>query len=175
MINKYPQADCVWIASDAEGNVGAFVTGGEGPIPANALLPPCIPIDKIEKAVLQTQAHCDAIMLRKYTRPDSFIALAQRGFFVFDWSDVHRVSADEIGAYEKVCVPSSPRPVSALSSEFQRHLASSCQFNIEFGTTAAIDPRTQVACVESNSEPPPRCVAASSAPRVAEPDGRASA
>lgn len=37
-MQSYPEHfDCAWLASDGEGNLGAFITAGAGPIPNNLL------------------------------------------------------------------------------------------------------------------------------------------
>ena len=47
----YPEGiDCVWLASDREGRVGAFITAGVGPIPAEALSSVYMPVEDIEAA-----------------------------------------------------------------------------------------------------------------------------
>jgi hypothetical protein len=84
----------------------------------------------------------------EYPRPEHFLALGQRGLFVFDWSDVHRVRAAELGAYEMVCLPSSPLLESALSPELRQYLAYLSYFQVEFESVATFDPRRQTTCIE---------------------------
>jgi hypothetical protein len=90
----YPgQIDCVWIASDRDGHVGAFVTAGVGPIPELALnsAEPLL-VEDIEEAILKLPKVSDCRLLVSIPRPDSFIDMAERGLFVYDWSDVHRTT-----------------------------------------------------------------------------------
>ena len=49
-----------------------------------------------------------------YPKMQSLIDLAERGFFVYDWTDIHRVSTNFIGEYELVVTPSIPISVSKL-------------------------------------------------------------
>jgi len=151
MKENYPHSDYVWIATDAGGIVGAFATGGEGPIPASVLQATCVPIAQIEKQLLKLPVRCEASMQRRYLKPDSFLALGYRGLFVFDWSDVHRVSVDEIGAYERVCIPSRPLLKSELTPELQQNLSVSVDFAVVFGTITTVDPRTQTTCLGPNT------------------------
>lgn len=46
-----------------------------------------------------------AAVLKRYGDPSSFIALSNRGLFVYDWTDVHRTTSTEIGLYELVSTP----------------------------------------------------------------------
>lgn len=143
----YPQADYVWIATDAVGRIAAFATGGEGPIPTAVMHSACIPIARIENVLLQMPIRGEATMLRKYSRPDTFMSLGKRGLYVFDWTDVHKMSAAEIGAYELVCAPSVPILYSELSHEFLRHFASLPAFKVNFEGGHAIDPTAQTSCI----------------------------
>jgi hypothetical protein len=59
-------------------------------------------------------------LLVKYKRPDDFVAFAKRGWFAFDWSDVHRTHAQEIGVYELVAKPYLPAHISSLPETIQR-------------------------------------------------------
>ena len=45
----YPEGiDCVWLASDGAEHVGAFITAGMGPIPAEVLRCDFLSVDDIE-------------------------------------------------------------------------------------------------------------------------------
>lgn len=115
----YPHGqDLVWLASDGSGMVGAFITAGEGPIPVSALSA------AVEEPDLESQVHrlpviCQATLLVNVPVATSFLALAKRGLFVFDWRDIHRSSAEATGMYELVCVPERPIAAAALPSLLQ--------------------------------------------------------
>ena len=47
-------------------------------------------------------------MLVDLPRPDDFIDLAKRGFYVYDWSDIHKVQRSETNCYELIAVPTIP-------------------------------------------------------------------
>lgn len=67
--------DCVWLAADRLGNMGAFVTGGEGPIPSSALhgadLHP-----SLEEALASLPKVAAARQLIEYKNPSTFVAMA---------------------------------------------------------------------------------------------------
>src|SRR5215472_14947016 len=92
----YPiNLDCVWIASDRDEHCAAFVTAGVGPIPALVLnnTAKSVLIESIWEAILRLPKVSTCRLLVSVPRPDSFIAMAERGLFVYDWSDVHRTTA----------------------------------------------------------------------------------
>ena len=101
---KYQGLDVVWLAADTAGHVAAFVTGGEGPVPCAAL--PTVEV--AETDALASPEICEHRLLVAYARPDDFIALARRGLYVYDWSDVHRTRVEQLGGYELVAVPLLP-------------------------------------------------------------------
>lgn len=115
-ISIYPDGvDCVWIASDKNGNLGAFATGGIGPIPVPALTGGIL-IDEIEETLCQLPRISEVQLLVAIKRPDDFVAMAER----YDWSDVHRTASEEIGAYELIAKP----VVSILADALPASLAS---------------------------------------------------
>lgn len=102
--------DIFWIASDSLQQVGMFATGGDGPIPWTAR--PWI--YNAEEQALMLSVVCAVELKIPYPRPDDFMALAERGFFSFDWTDVHKPSIQATSAYEMVCRPASPLTVDQL-------------------------------------------------------------
>lgn len=103
---EYPtQIDCTWLTTDADGRLAAMITAGEGPIPA-AVLESGIDVVGIEGRLLDLPVVGDAIAVADAPNPSSFVDLSRRGFFVYDWTDVHRPRAEASGAYELVASPS---------------------------------------------------------------------
>ena len=50
----YPEGiDCIWLASDRAGHVGAFITAGRGPIPAEALRSDTVAVDDMEDHLVE--------------------------------------------------------------------------------------------------------------------------
>jgi hypothetical protein len=84
----YPDGvDCVWVAFDRDGHLGAFVTGGSGPIPVHLLAPGLLAVEDIETRLALLPRVSAAGLLVQIKRPDDFVAMAERGLFVYDWSD----------------------------------------------------------------------------------------
>ena len=104
--------DCCWLASDRVGQLGVYVTGGSGPIPAQVLQPP-YPLDQIEETILKLPKASDIDLRVRVPRPDRFVELAERGFFVYDWSDVHRTE-QYIDEYELMALPYRPLTLDLL-------------------------------------------------------------
>ena len=94
---QYPTGiDTIWIACDRDSRVAAFITGGEGPIPHDALSQTqCAP--DIESSLLLLPSTSEAHLLVHFPRPSSFLELAKRGLFVYDWQDVHSTAARATG------------------------------------------------------------------------------
>ena len=114
--HPYPLGvDCVWLASDSNGHVGAFVTAGVGPIPTSELNCEYGSVEGIENLVNALPRISPARLLLPIDVP-SFCALAERGFFVSDWQDVHRASRGCTRKYEPVAVPINPNPSYSPSS-----------------------------------------------------------
>lgn len=114
----YPDGiDCVWLASDRDGHLAAFVTAGVGPIPIQILSDEGPAIEDIEEHICDMPSVSAVHLLGSIKRPDSFIKLAERGVFVYDWSDIHRIIHESIHAYEPVAVPVSPITIDMLPDD----------------------------------------------------------
>lgn len=126
--------DAAWLAVDALGQVAVFTTGGQGPVP-DAALPS---IESGEADVLSLPAVCEATRVMSVQRPDSFVAFAERGFFAYDWSDVHRTRRETIGCYELAAAPSLPVFASQLPSDLQGLASATRLIGIEFGEAPVV-------------------------------------
>ncbi len=145
MDRSYPDGvDCVWLAADRDGYLGVFVTGGSGPIPVQALNSEHGPVEDIEERIFDLPRVSDAKLLVAVKRPDDFIALAERGLFVYDWSDVNRTARESIHAYEPVAAPVSPIKVDALPDEIAALLEGLRLENVAFAEGQLLDIRTHV-------------------------------
>jgi hypothetical protein len=134
---QYPAGiDFAWLGRDKLGNVAAFVTGGCGPIPREALWQVALPVAP-EETLLSLPLAGEARLLGSYANMQSFGALAKRGVFVYDWSDVHRVSSAQTGLYELVAAPAVPLAV--------EHLVA---FESPLGVVAASFPAQQTLAVQ---------------------------
>jgi len=146
----YPDGlDCCWLASDRIGQLGVFATGGSGPIPSQVLLP-TYPLDEIEGAILGLPKASDIDLRVRGPRLDRFIALAERGFFVYDWSDVHRTE-QYIEEYELMALPYRPLTLDLLPDSLS-DAARAVRFSaVSFATAWRIDVRAHMACRERSS------------------------
>lgn len=146
----YPEGiDCVWLASDHSGHLGVFVTGGVGPIPIPALNYKQIPVEHIEGLVCDMPSVSATRLLVPIKRPDDFIDLAERGVFVYDWSDVHRTEHSSLRAYELIAVPIMPITV-ALLPENLAPVARLLKFrDVVFADRQLLDVRLHMTCRES--------------------------
>ena len=99
-----------------------FITAGEGPVPDAAIAQIELEPD-IEGRIAQLSRRGGFKTVRHYPIMDSFERLAERGFYVFDWSDVHETRASKTGEYQLVMSPESElrslEDVSILGMEFR--------------------------------------------------------
>lgn len=113
------QIDMAWLGVDAAGRVAAFATAGRGPMPTDVLSHGQEEVLQVEEAL-----HELAVIAKGFAHPQegdasSFVALSERGLFVYDWSDVHRVSG-YLHGYELVASPSSALRAEALPQRLRR-------------------------------------------------------
>ncbi|WP_137933929.1 hypothetical protein [Mesorhizobium comanense] len=153
---RYPsQIDCVWIAADSTGQVAAFITAGEGPIPIDAFRSDLMDIPGIEAKLVELPTVSKVHLLGTVPRPDSYLELAGRGFHVFDWTFKYRVADAKFGSYQLVATPETPTNLGALPAELAS-AAAAIQFTASgFAEVRHIDVRHQMACLEA---PGPRWV-----------------
>lgn len=100
--------DCIWIASDKDGYVAAFFTAGQGPIPQLVAKNEKIALDNIEDEVYKLPVRSDVNLYAAVKRPDDFIEMSKRGFFVYDWRDIARAINQSSNQYELVSSPHFP-------------------------------------------------------------------
>jgi hypothetical protein len=72
--------------------------------------------------------------------------MAERGVFVYDWTDVHRTIRAEIRAYELVARPSIPVTVDALPDELARIAKVVTISAISFSQASQLDIRAHAEC-----------------------------
>lgn len=136
----YPlHGDLVWIASDDVDHVGAFVTASLGPIPRLAFDRSQPPLETIENAVLGLPG-C-TVPAWKVGEPTeslrTFVALAERGLYVFDWNYKQ--------AYEAVVTPMRPTCVGQLPEPL-RTAARAHRCSCDFSKLRVVDVRRFFAC-----------------------------
>lgn len=146
----YPEhIDCLWLASDSEGYLGAFITAGAGPIPMEALNFIGLPVVDTGDRLCQLPAVSKAQLLVSLKPPNDFIDLAERGIFVYDWSDVHRSKSRGLKKYELYAVPTNPITVTSLPSDLESLARAVKLANIKFTDGNNVDIRAQMVCCES--------------------------
>lgn len=148
-LKPYPEGiDCVWLASDREGRLGAFITAGMGPIPVAALDPSHMPVEDVEGLLCQLPPVSQARLLVSVKRPDDFIDLAERGLFVYDWTDINRTAREALRVYEPVAVPSNPIIASSLPSDLAALAKALRLTDVVFAAGDAVDIRAHLSCAE---------------------------
>jgi hypothetical protein len=153
-LRPYPEGiDCIWLATDREWNLGAFITAGMGPIPLAALDSNYIPIEDIEEQLCQLPPVAQAKLLVSVKRPDDFVDLAERGLFVYDWTDISRATHEARRMYEPVAIPSKPITKNYLPSNLET-LASALRLaDIVFSANDAINVNSHLVCAEASELP----------------------
>lgn len=111
----FEQLDVAWIASDDLGQIGFFFTAGSGPIPASALQL----VHESEESANELPIVSDVDLLVPLPRPDDYLNLARRGFYAFDWSDVHKTNLERTKSYELIARPIKPVLVANLPPRLQ--------------------------------------------------------
>ena len=146
------------MASDGNGHVALFVTGAEGPVPAQTLNP-TYP-DDCEQRVDRLPVHCGARRVndlagrgeaRQLWVPpsDSFVDMAVRGFFAYDWTDGYRTSS-YIAAYERQAIPERPLTIAELPEDLAA-AAHAVRFTaISFSEADRINPSAYMLCRSSS-------------------------
>ncbi|MGB4066209.1 MAG: hypothetical protein WBK19_20470 [Azonexus sp.] len=144
---EYPDGlDCLWLAADRNGHLGAFVTGGAGPIPTSALSDSSFPIEDVEAAVCELPKISEARLLVPMKRPDDFIEMARRGFFVYDWRDVHRTLRESKHTYEPIAVPLTPLKMNELPEHIRKLATVSTLPDTAFVDELALDVTAVLQC-----------------------------
>lgn len=128
-MRNYPEGlDCIWLAYDSADNVGAFITAGLGPLPAQSLSAD-LDIELAEEEILSLPERGAATLLIQVKRPDDYLNLAARGLYVYDWTDIGRVAKAEINAYELVAVPDAPLLKQELPQILQNYAVGLIRFS----------------------------------------------
>ena len=146
----YPKSqDMVWLACDRGGRLGAFVTAELGPIPIPALMSDSPAVEEIEEIVLSLPRVSDVASepgcFYKSTMPASFLDLAARGLFVYDWTDVHRTTSYLL-AYERVATPTRPLLLETLRHELMTAMRPVRFGVLEFCASLVVDPHAHTPC-----------------------------
>ncbi len=140
----YPDGiDFIWIARDAQGRVGAFVTAGEGPVPETAFGRK-VDVEDIADLLRDMPETGEAHLLASMPDPSSFLALARCGFHVFDWDDLHRTYQASTDHYQIRARPVVELMADALPEAL--HAALVALPASDFAWEEAIAPHHQLPC-----------------------------
>jgi len=150
---EYPYGcDCLWLTCDREERVGAFITAGDAPIPLAALDSAKWKVEDMEGEVIRKMPRMTvAQVLVEVKRPDSYIELAERGLYVYDWLDAERIIYSEM--YELVALPAKPVFLPALRDLLPGFtgLAEALQLKeVSFADAKKVDVRTYFPCMDSS-------------------------
>jgi hypothetical protein len=142
----YPaQIDMAWLAVDSAGRVAAMVTAGRGPMPAQILDNDWDEMLGAEEALHGLPSIAKGFIHAGGGDVSSCMALSQRGLFVYDWSDVHRVRG-YLDAYELVTSPSVALNAAYLPADLRR-LAATLDPSVRLGQrTVRIDGPSRSPC-----------------------------
>ena len=117
----YPyDLDWVWFACDRNNHIGAFVTAGIAPIPVAFLdlsAPELEDLDEMTSDLPKVSG--SHLLVSMYKDPSSFLDLAERGIFAYDWSDIHKVDAQSANAYQLIAAPTSPILLASLPDKLR--------------------------------------------------------
>ncbi|ENX05696.1 hypothetical protein [Acinetobacter courvalinii] len=149
-ITSYPEGlDLVWIGVDRSGYIGAFISAGTGPIPKFVLQNTIFLLENIEQWVLELSETSDFLLHVNVPRPDDFIALAKRGLYVYDWTDVYENSSNIKNTYELMASPLKPLKLSDLIDNISKNYLENIKLNlVEFKNSNIIDVKSNLDCVE---------------------------
>jgi hypothetical protein len=138
--------DCSWVASDRMGHVGVFVIAGVGPVPIPLLEQDGMAVEDMEELIWTLPVTSAALVLPTVSEDADFVRMAERGVFVYDWTDVHRTLRNETHAYELVARPAKPVAAGTLPEEVARIARIVTIGAISFGESEHLDVRTHVEC-----------------------------
>lgn len=144
---NYPHYDGIWIAVDGASNVAALITAAAGPIPKTVLVRSSISIESMEARLCELPRFTACVPVACDPSFQGAAEIAERGLFVYDWSDVHRTLRQALGAYELIAKPTVPIRASDLPPDLRStaHLAQLRE--IDFAAGTLIDVRACFDCL----------------------------
>jgi hypothetical protein len=124
---EYPDGiDCFWIGSDSIGNVGVFIIAGMAPVPSQVLSAEYGDMLELEEQLLQLPIISEVQHPGEDRSFSDLPELAERGFFIFDWSDIHRARSEKIRGYERMTAPTRPLNVNELDGFLHNCVVLAC-------------------------------------------------
>ncbi len=126
--------DVGWVATDAVGQVALFTTGGPGPVPDSAMPS----VENAEELVLSLPEVSDVARATPRAGANAFVELAKRGFFAYDWSDVHRDPRQALKGYELQCRPLNPLTLFDLPASLRALAEVTRLSDVTFGASIVV-------------------------------------
>lgn len=126
--------DVGWVATDAVGQVALFTTGGPGPVPDSALPS----VENSEEFVLSLPEVSDVDRATARAGANAFVEFAKRGFFAYDWSDVHRDSRQALRGYELQYRPLNPQTLFNLPAPLRTLAEVTRLSDVTFGASIIV-------------------------------------
>jgi hypothetical protein len=144
--DRYPDGiDTLWIGSDRNGHLGAFITAGLGRIPRSVLYYDPMPIFEIGDHLRELACISDVRLLITQAIADDYLELAKRGFYVYDWLDLHRAARSiKIDAYDPISAPTRPITISELPQPLADAVADVKFADIAFSDGQPVDIRSSI-------------------------------
>ena len=142
---KYPYDwDIEWLAVDAEGNVGVFTTGGKGPLPRKGFEE--YSSEDFSETLWSLPKISGSVLLVDLPRPDDYIELAEKGFYTYDWCDVHRTK-EKLNKYEIQTKPTCPIKLNDLPKMI-RNVIGEMAMPVKFEEIREVDVCAYIECVD---------------------------
>ena len=126
--------DVGWVATDAVGQVALFTTGGPGPVPDSAMPS----VENSEEFVLSLPEVSDVDRVTARAGVNAFVEFAKRGFFAYDWSDVHRDAHQALNGYELQYRPLNPLTLYDLPPPLRALAELTRLSNVMFGVAIVV-------------------------------------
>jgi hypothetical protein len=143
----YPEdIDCTWLGLDRNRHVGAFVTAGIGPIPIALLDLEKPEVEDMGSMVCALPNVSTARILISVPDPSYYVELAERGIFVYDWTDVHRSRVDELNSYEPFAIPNDPLTLDSLPTALKEVVTLAKFDQVTFSDRTRVDVTEYVSC-----------------------------
>ena len=147
-MRKYPDGESAWLATDQDGHIAIFLTAGDGPVPVVALDREEPLIENIEALVMAMPRSSNARMTQVINhRTQTFLALAWRGVFVFDWTDFTRYPRDQVHVYERVTRPLTPVGLAGLPLPLALAARELTFVDVRFSRARSVDIRASMETV----------------------------
>jgi hypothetical protein len=112
-----------------------------------------MPIVEIESKLLEMPTVGPGGLVVNVPLPESFMALAERGLFVFDWQNAHRVRVDLKVGHDLVAIPARPVKFVGMPLELAGIAANPVLIKHSFAQEMVVDVESALLCLCSTKIP----------------------